>query len=92
MSCHPRGPLTWKTLLDPVYRLLSRNRGAESGGSLCGHLIPNQLQSSPEILVNPTVMTDMEYFENDVVLCYHGPLLYEAKVRLKCGDFRRGLR
>lgn len=76
--------------MDPVYRLLSRNRGAESGGSLCGHLIPNQLQSSPEILVHPTVMTDMEYFENDVVLCYHGPLLYEAKVRLNVWRFSTG--
>jgi hypothetical protein len=33
----------------------------------------------------------MDYAENDVVLCYHGPLLYEAKVRLDVwGDFRRG--
>ena len=35
-------------------------------------------------------MTDMEYFENDVVLCYHGPLLYEAKVRLNVWRFSTG--
>ena len=29
----------------------------------------------------------MDYAENDVVLCYHGPLLYEAKVRLGVWQF-----
>jgi len=64
--------------------LFSRNRGVEveAGGSLCEHLVPNQLRSSLEILVDFIVTTDMDYAENDVVLCYHGPLLYEAKVRL----------
>jgi len=30
---------------------------------------------------------DMGYDENEVVLCYHGPLLYEAKVRLNVWRF-----
>ena len=55
-------------------------------------LVPDQLQSKPEILVERTVTTDMDYAENDVVLCYHGPLLYEAKVRLGVWQFRCGFR
>lgn len=28
----------------------------------------------------PTAMADVEFVEGEQVLCYHGPLLYEAKV------------
>ena len=54
-------------------------------------LVPNQLRRKPEILVERTITTDMDYAENDVVLCYHGPLLYEAKVRSGVWQFQCGL-
>ena len=77
--------LAWKT------GLFSTNKKSGSRGGrffVCVQLVTFTLQSSLERLVDPATI-DMDYAENDVVLCYHGPLLYEAKVRLDVWYFRR---
>jgi mortality factor 4-like protein 1 len=57
---------------------------------LCATLVPIHFQSLEILVEELTIITDMDFAENDVVLCYHGPLLYEAKVRLNVwGEFRR---
>ena len=55
---------------------------------MIGHLFPKSTPKRLGILVGTTVTTDMDYAENEVVLCYHGPLLYEAKVRQGVWQFR----